>query len=239
MAWLIEKNYHIHGPNFEIISNPGETQMRFSGGNGICSFLPWHPSDLPITARQDKAYRGKLDDMTIVVNNVAVSQKFKDLVEEFEPGIHAFAPLILERKNGERFEEQYYLFSTQQDVDCLITDNDSDNFEHLWTNERGVKQILCRLSDGGRNIPISKPVIAGKHLWTAGLLGQTELFVSDSFKAALSKKCRGYLSTQDRCVEVDRPWIAEEQMGPLLPRHRAFVASGRTMVDYTLGEIWG
>jgi hypothetical protein len=238
MAWLIEKNYHIHGPNFEIISNPGETQMRFSGGNGICSFLPWHPSDLPITARQGNAYRGTLDDMTIVVNNVAVSQKFKDLVEEFEPGIHAFAPLILERKNGERFEEFYYLFSTQQDVDCLITDNDPGNFRHYWTNEEGTKQIICLATDPGREVLLSTSAIIGKHLWTAGLTGENQMFVSDAFRERLTKRFRGRIRLDRYCIEVDRQWIAEEQMGPLLPRHRAFVASGRTRVDYTLGEIW-
>lgn len=33
-------------------------------------------------------------------------------------------------------------------------------------------------------------------------------------------------------------WIAKEQMGPLLPRHLAYVASGRRQVDLTLGDIW-
>jgi hypothetical protein len=237
MAWLLEKNYHIHGPQFEIISNPGNTKLI--NVIGIGSFLPWHPSDQPVTARQDKVYRGKLDDMTIVGGPVAVSQKFKDLVEEFEPGIHAFAPLTLERKNGGRFEEQYYLFSVQQDVDCLITDNDPENFRYISGFEPEEKRILCRLTEFGWPLPISLPAIAGKHLWTAGLLGEEQVFVSDAFQQRLTKGFRGCFVPDRQCIAVDRAWVAEEQMGPLLPRHKAYVSSGRTVVDYTLGEILG
>jgi hypothetical protein len=237
MAWLVEKNWFLHGPNFEIIANPDNTKLI--NNTGICSFLPWNPSNQPVVARHKEPYKGKLDVMTIVGGPVGVSRKFRDLVETFEPGVHVFAPLILERKNGERFEEDYFLFTTQQDIDCLITENDPNNFEYLWTSEEtGHKQILCRLTKSGREVPISVRAIADKHLWTAGLLGLNELFVSDEFMIAMRKTLRGRICDERRCVDVDRAWIAEEQMGPLLPRHQAYVASGRTQVDRTLGEIW-
>lgn len=236
MAWLVEKNYHIPGPNFEIVANPGN--LKLINKIGICSHLPWQPVPEPVVARQDKAYRGKIDDMTIVAGSVAVSQKFRDLVEEFEPGVHAFSPLILERKNGERFEEDYWLWTTQQDIDCLINDNDPKNFRYIPGFEPEETRIRCRLYQPGWEVPISRPQIEGRHLWTAGLLGLSELFVSNAFMDAMRKTLRGYISSYDRCIEVDRPWFAEEQMGPLLPRHLVYVASGRTQVDLTLGEIW-
>ena len=236
MAWLVEKNYHFPGPNFEITANPGG--LKPINNIGICSHLPWQPVSEPVVTRQDKAYRGKIDDMTIVAGPVAVSQRFRDLVEEFEPGVHAFSPLILERKNGQRFEENYWFWTTQQDIDCLITNNDPANFKHYWTNDEGVKQIICMLTLPGWEVPISRPQIDGRHLWTAGLLGETQLFVSDEFMDAMRKVLRGRIRDERRCVDCDEPWIAEEQMGPLLPRHLAYVASERTQIDYTLGEIW-
>lgn len=237
MAWLIEKNWHIRGPNFDIIANHGGT--RIINETGICSFLPWHPSDQPVVARHEEPYKGKLDDITIVEGAVAVSRRFRDLVEEFEPGVHAFAPLILERKNGEPFQEKCFLFSTQQDIDCLITDNDPSNFEYLWTcPETGTKQILCRLTQPGRDVSMSIPATEGRHLWTAGLLGLSHMFVSNDFMVAMRKHLKGRIRGQRQCVDADCSWIAEEQMGPLLPRHRAYVASGRTEVDWTLGDIW-
>jgi hypothetical protein len=69
-------------------------------------------------------------------------------------------------------------------------------------------------------------------------LGLSQLFVSNAFMDAMRKTLRGYISSYDRCIEVDRPWLAEEQMGPLLQRHLAYVASGRRQVDLTLGDIW-
>lgn len=234
MAWLMEKNYHIRGPNFQVIANPGGTKLI--NNIGVGSFLPWCPSQAPAVARQDKAYRGKLDDITIVGGSVAVSRRFRDLVEDFEPDIHAFAPLVLERKNGVRFEGEYFLFSAQQDIDCLITNNEADAFEYIG-EFAGERRIRCRLTDPGHEIPISAPAISGKHLWTAGLLSLNQMFVSDEFADAARRSLRGRVRIDRRCTTVDRPWIAEEQMGPLLTRHEAYVASGRTVVDYTLGEI--
>lgn len=66
MAWLVEKNYHGPGPNFEITANPGNLELI--NNMGICTHLPWQPVSEPVVARQDKAYRGKIDDMTIVAS---------------------------------------------------------------------------------------------------------------------------------------------------------------------------
>jgi hypothetical protein len=236
MAWLVEKNYHVRGPNFEIVSNPGNTKLL--NNIGICSFLPWRPSDQPVVARQVETYRGKLDDMTIVAGPVGVSRRFRDLVERFEPGLHIFAPLILERKNGQRFEEEYFLFSTRQDIDCLITNNDPNSFEYISGFEPDETRILCRLTEPGREVPISAPAIEGKRLWTAGLLGLNQMFVSDEFMEAMRKTLRGRIRDERRCIDVARPWVAEEQMGPLLARWKDYVALNRQSVDLTLGEIW-
>ncbi|MDZ3831307.1 MAG: hypothetical protein U0S50_05745 [Sphingopyxis sp.] len=236
MAWLMEKNWHFFEPNFEITENPDNTKLI--NATGISSFLPWRFGGKPIVARQSKAHKGKLSDMILVDGSVAVHQRFRDLVEELEPGIHAFAPIILERKNGDRIGEDYFLFSAQQDIDCLITDNNPENFEFLWENDTGVKQILCKLTQPGHEVPISKPPIAGKHLWTAGLLGLNQMFVSVEFADAARENLRGLRRFERRCTAIDRPWIAEEQMGPLLSRHNAYVTSGRSEVNYTLGEIW-
>lgn len=237
MALMLKKPADYRGPNFDIVSNP--EGLKLFHDTGVGSNLPWTPGKEPVVARQEKAYRGQLDDITLAWACVAVSRKFRNLVESFEPGVHAFSPLVLERKNGERFGE-YFLFVLQQDVDCIITDNDLNKFEHLWTSEEtGTKQILCNLTNPGRTIPLSKPAIAEKHLWTAGLLGLSEMFVSDEFYAAFKANCKGVLSTfGTTVVEVEQPWVAEEQMGPLLARHRDFVVTGRTKIDWTLGEGW-
>ena len=160
----------------------------------------------------------------------------KDLVERFEPGVHAFSQLVLQRSSGEIFSQDYYLFSAQQDIDCLVTHNKDDAFRHYWTSETGVKQIVCLVCDPGVRTLLSEQATAGLHLWTAGLLGQWNLFISDEFAAALQPLLRPELLSLDYCEDIQCDWVAEDHMGPLLARHRAFVKSGRSQVDYTIGD---
>jgi hypothetical protein len=171
--------------------------------------------------------------MFIVEGSVAVSERFRLLVEEFEPGMHWFAPLIMERKNGEVIEGPYWLFHVQQDVDCLLTDNDPALFEDLGMFSGGEHRKLCRIT-WSRTISLCKRQIEGRHLWTAGLLGLTDVFCSEEFTKAVRAAKLTCINFDPQCSEVDRPWVAEEQMGPLLARHQAYVASGRSEVDYTL-----
>jgi len=76
-------------------------------------------------------------------------------------------------------------------------------------------------------LSLSKPQIEGRHLWTGGPLGWNQLFVSDEFCEALRKGRFSALEIWRECHEVDRSWIAEEQMGPLLDKWREYVANGR------------
>jgi hypothetical protein len=136
------------------------------------------------------------------------------------------------------FEGQYWLFHVQQDVDCLLTDNDPALFreldEYFLDSGEKIRPIYCRLTEPGRAIVISKPEIVGKHIWTAGLLGENYVFCSEYFKKAVHDARLTCIRFAPQCSEVDRPWIAEEQMGPLLARHQAYIASGRAEVDYSL-----
>jgi hypothetical protein len=237
MAWILQKNYTYYGPLSEIMDNPGNTPLLNLMGASTHLKLP-PPPKAPVRARQVEPYKRGLSDMFIVAGPVAVSDRFRQIVEDFEPGMHWFAPLIMERKNGEMFEGPYWLFHIQQDVDCLLTDNDPALFrdygDYLDTDDRVKKNVRCRLTEPGRSISLSKPQIDGRHLWTAGLLGRTDVFCSEEFKKAVRAAKLTCINFDPQCSEVDRPWRAEEQMGPLLARHQAYIASGRTKVDYTL-----
>jgi hypothetical protein len=84
----------------------------------------------------------------------------------------------------------------------------------------------------GTRIEISAQAVAGRHLWLGGLLahrarGGEQIFMSDQMHAEYRKqKLTGLLS---RCpaVEIDRPWVAAENMGPLLAKWEAREAAVR------------
>jgi hypothetical protein len=231
MAWLIAKSYNYRGVRSEIIDNPDGTVMF--NHIGASSSLPWKRGKGPITARFIKPYDGPLDDMFLVEGMIAVSGRFRDIVEGFEPGMHGFVPLKMQRLNGTPIEDELYLFSAQQDVDCVITDNDPELFEDLGTYPN-YHNIHCRVREPYRSITLSRPQIDRLHLWTGGILCWNELFCSDAFKNAIEAAKIGFVEFNRECSVVDQPWVGDEQMGIMLPRWRAYVATGRQFMDQTL-----
>jgi hypothetical protein len=165
MAWMIQKSYSYYGPTSVVTDNPGNTPLLNLMGPTTHLVLPPPPKE-PVRARQEKPYTRGLSDMFIVEGPVAVSERFRLLVEEFEPGMHWFAPLIMERSNGEEFEGKYWLFHIQQDVDCMITNNDpglfKDDGDYVGSTGNIQKSIYCRLTEAGHLVSLSKPQIAGR-----------------------------------------------------------------------------
>jgi hypothetical protein len=62
--------------------------------------------------------RTRLDPPDIGFNHLAdiVSQRFRDIVERFEPGIHQFEPFPIVHANGEKDERPFYLMIAGQRV---------------------------------------------------------------------------------------------------------------------------
>ncbi|MCP4079957.1 MAG: hypothetical protein GY743_06900 [Planctomycetaceae bacterium] len=79
--------------------------------------LPFHPAD---QAARDVVIGKKwkvLPDFFSINGEFGVSQAFKDLLEEMEPGVHQFFPLEIRRKDGGSVEGNYYVFVT-----CVLLD---------------------------------------------------------------------------------------------------------------------
>jgi hypothetical protein len=55
------------------------------------------------------------------------------------------------------------------------------------------------------------------------------LFISDEFRDAYRKERMRGLIIEKKCKVIDRPWVAEEQMGPMLDQWQSYVDSGRTI----------
>ena len=71
-------------------------------------------------------------------------------------------------------------------------------------------------------------------MWTGGVLAGNELFVSNEFCKAFRAGKFKVVDIERECHEVDREWVAEEHMGPLLDKWRHFVANNR---DCSIGYM--
>lgn len=229
MTWLIQKSYSYLGPGFDIIEH-GPGSARFINVTGASISRPLTLDHAPRVAQQREPHDEPIGDMPLVDGTVVVSERFRALVERFEPGRHLFAPIRLLRRHGEEIPGPWYFFTTRTDVDCILTDNDP-----RWFIRRARGDLMPR-PRLDVPIPISKPQVEGLHLWTAGPLGWNALFVSDEFHQAYveAELLNPFEAWREKCVDLDRPWIAAEHMGPCLPIWQNYVDKGR---DTEIGII--
>ncbi len=227
MAWWIKKDLSYAGPDFDWVDPDGVEERRGLVGSGLSLSRPLSEKNVPKAARSRRPAKvPPKQDVFIVDYGVACSKRFKELVEEFEPGLHLFVPIELQYHDGRPMDGEFYFFNCNVDVDCVITDNKKEWF---YINRRGeVSPMLGLIRElTPLEISLSKPQVEGRHLWTGGPLGWNQLFVSDEFCAALRKGRFKALEIWRECHEVNREWVAEEQMGPLLGKWREYVAADR------------
>lgn len=223
MAWWFKRGYSYAEPNFDWL----EEGERGLGGSGLSLSRPTLAEFVPKAARYREQYpKPPVADVFPVAEAIGVTRRFKDLVESFEPGLHLFVPIELQYFDGSVMEGEFYYFTTNVDVDCVFTDN-KDEWFRFYDNGRvvsgfGLIQKLTPLE-----ICLSKPQIDGRHLWTGGVLGWNQLLVSNEFCKAFEAGKFSVVDIERECHEIDREWVAEEHMGPLMDKWRAYVDSGR------------
>lgn len=226
MAWWIKKDLSYAGPDFDWLDEDAVEEQRGLVGSGLSLSRSLSEKNVPKAARSRRlAKKPPSQDVFIVDYAVACNQRFKDLVESFEPGLHLFAPIELQYHDGSVMPGEFYFFNCNVDVDCILTDNDPEWFQDYGDRILPALGSIQKLTP--LEITLSRPQVEGRHLWTGGPLGWNQLFVSHDFCVALRKGRFKAVEIWRHCKEVNRPWIAKEHMGPLLDRWRAYVASGR------------
>ena len=227
MAWWIKKDMSYSGPDFDWIDEDAVEEKRGLVGSGLSLSRPLSEKNVPKAARSRRPAKAPpKQDVFIVDYGVACNKRFKDLVEQFEPDLHLFVPIELQYHDGRPMEGEYYFFNCNVDIDCVITNN---KHEWFYINRSGEVSPMLGLIQKltPLEISLSRPQIKGRHLWTGGPLGWNQLFVSDALCAALRKGRFKALEIWRECHEVDREWVAEEQMGPLLSKWCSYVAADR------------
>ena len=228
MACWLARDYSYAGPGFDWL-NPDEVEeQRGLSGGGLSVSRPLSEKNVPEAARYRASYpKPPAVDIFFVDSATTVTARFKALVEEFEPGLHLFAPIELQYHDGSVMPGEYFFFNCNVDVDCVLTDNQPEWFE--WAGDRMVPTLPLIVKLTPLEISLSKPQIEGRHLWTGGPLAYCQLFASDEFTKALRAARFRAVDIRRKCHEVDQPWVAEEHMGPLIENWRNYVAHDRNV----------
>jgi uncharacterized protein DUF1629 len=138
-----------------------------------------------------------------------VNQRFHDLVEQFEPGVHQFFPLKIFRSDGSPLDDDYYIFNCAVGLDAII----HSSADPAWANAADGTPILY--VDFDKQFEISRPAIGDHHMWCGKSVAQRVLFVSDTFYQAIESNNIRWVDAVHR-QELDMPWVAERELAPLM-----------------------
>lgn len=175
-----------------------------------------------------------------------MSGRFREFVERFEPDTHLFHPITLNEKDGSRVEGDHYIFCARVAFDFVVIERSGIAWEsvgetyppqpmihgHSWeTHHPSHKQSEAsrearygiRASSEARGVPVIWP----QHLYVSAPavappldVSGIDLWVSDEFFKAFKKSKLKYLAPKMYGFEIDEPWVAEREIGPILDRER-------------------
>lgn len=201
MAYKVSLYIQDNMPIFEFDERAGAFPFGFgASGRMLDSAI------FPTSARQKNKARPR--DVLALPGSNAVSQRFRELVERFEPGVHQFFPITLRRKDDTPFGGQYFIFNVTQSVNALLTTHSKGE----WYMKEPDKPPVF-FTTAVKTWALSRPAIGQHHLWVDN--GGNTVFCSEAFHVSFEKsKMRGLHF--DYCHELDVPWVEAEQFAPIL-----------------------
>jgi hypothetical protein len=159
------------------VAYPG-TIIRATWSSG--TYIP--PEVMPRRVRLARA-KTMYDWMLLRGGGNLVSSRFRDAVEELDPGRHQFFPVVVEDKNGVARPGDFFVFNVVGRIEAIIEDRSNlrasgrGNIEN-WGYERRVGPWQCALDAA---------VIGGRACWVEHRFGEC-WFISERLAALLKKR---------------------------------------------------
>jgi hypothetical protein len=173
------------GPVLEEMRRQFDAEHRASGifsSGTMNDDLELPPEAFCTEARETKGFK-KFPDVYVSLKYwPGVVQEFKDLVEEFEPGVHQFsAPVQLYYKDGTPCEKIYYCINMRRYLDHTIIMEQSSGPTISYKGKTNMDP-----TQHDDTLTLNEAVIAGRHFWRARDF-RNEWFCSDEFKRAIER----------------------------------------------------
>jgi len=155
------------------------------------------PNTLPKKVLWAKRSKSPLPD---VLPWFTVSSRFKELVEQFEPGVHQFVPVdIYHSKNGEPVAT-YYWFIVGQRLDSVDRERTTFVFQEgqigLWSDSIANTETWQFTKIPNAKLVFSHALIGDHHIWNDPHVMGGERLCSDAFaKAMIASGMTGVAAT--------------------------------------------
>lgn len=156
----------------------------------------------------------RLPDLFNANGSIAVCQAFKASVEELEPGVHQFFPIAFFDKKGETVPGNgpYFLLNILHKFDAVFVEKSNVKWIDVDPkNYPGLKSL--HRAKGPWQLVMSRPQIAGRHLWLPIKMLSSERYCSDQvIEAVEMKKLKGFRYAH--IEEIDEEWTPEGNVTP-------------------------
>jgi hypothetical protein len=172
MAWQLDFSSEFATPSIEFVDPPSTYPVY---GLSVC--IPIDPDSMPSLGKLKRPWPNPIPDVFPTPGLNAVSQRFLELVEQFEPGIHQFFPLSVQEFDGASLRQELYIFNCAVGIDAIIFRGTQPNWD---TDAIGVPLLRTGM---GEKFELSRPAVGNRHLWCGKTVARNKLFVSDPFYA--------------------------------------------------------
>jgi hypothetical protein len=213
MAWCVAIDYDVRPSfTFEDGSDP-ESLNGLKGEPAIAD-----PSKLPTSARSKSPDEITTDIVSAGTQTTGywgaiVSRNLRDAIETVEPGVHEFFPMVLKRQNGTVFLGEFYLLNMRRVFPCILFRESKNRYLGSVKVEPNLGQPYYFCQE--RGLALSKPAIAGHHLFSTYVVAGGICIMSDVLmEECQRRKVAGLAAFQ--ASELDKPWVPEVEVPELL-----------------------
>jgi len=117
----------------------------------------------------------------ILRNSLAVSSRFRDLVDEFEPGLHQFFPVDVYKTRDGEVSATYYWINVCNRIESV----DPDRTTYIRKKDYTGKGFWSRSGVEDAKLVFSISRVGGRHLWMdPDLPSQRHFYASNAFAGA-------------------------------------------------------
>ncbi|MEM7425513.1 MAG: DUF1629 domain-containing protein [Pseudomonadota bacterium] len=187
MAYRIQTSLHpMHNPRFRWL----ETPDGFKPIDWLRGFRA-DPATVPTQAREYSNFK-RFPDVFPTLGVWTVSEDFRRIAEELEPGVNQYFPIELFRRSGGPIKKQYYILNVCQSFDAIDTERSNITW---YVNEYGGG--FYTQGKGGYSVVMFRDQIGGSHFWSGNEHFFNHNYASDEFVRRLkAAKINGWRASK-------------------------------------------
>jgi hypothetical protein len=197
---------------------PAERNYRFGGFNmngGSQKYTREEFDGMIPKFLQSKSSVKSLADVFGLGASEVVSERFKEIVDTLEPGVHQFFPVTVLNHLGETWPGRFYIFRIMTVLSALHVDRSGVKwFKFRSERKPGAPKYFLAISNP-REYYFNRDRVKGYHFWIHDPDFMSDVFCSlEARNAIVAAKIPYLMWKKKECIVIDTPWRPEGNVQP-------------------------